>query len=102
MHRFFPPSAAPSPKLLLTLAVAALPVVGLVLVGGSAGADDRPRSDRTVWLDVGALGRQAKAARRLTELHEEQAREGYRLLDVEPYIENGDLQGFWVSYAPVR
>ena len=57
--------------------------------------------DVTVYLDVNLLARKHSAAKNLTELHQEFAEFGYRLLTVSPYTENGDLQGFYVSYQKV-
>ena len=57
--------------------------------------------DVTVYLDVNLLARKHSAAKNLTELHQEFAEHGYRLLAVSPYTENGDLQGFYVSYQKV-
>lgn len=54
--------------------------------------------DVTVYLDVNMLARKHGAAKNLTELHQEYAQYGYRLINLSPYVENGDLQGFYVSY----
>jgi hypothetical protein len=54
--------------------------------------------DVTVYHDVNLLARKHQAAENLTELHADFAAYGYRLLNLSPYIENGDLQGFYVSY----
>lgn len=52
----------------------------------------------TVYVDVTWGNRTAGAARALTASHQAFAAHGYRLVNVEGYSENGDLQGFFVSY----
>ena len=52
----------------------------------------------TVYLDISAFGRKERAARRMTEMHQEFAHQNYVLVGVSPYTENGDLQGFFISY----
>ncbi|MCB1582806.1 MAG: hypothetical protein R3E90_11410 [Marinicella sp.] len=52
----------------------------------------------TVFVDVTQVTRKHSAARKMTRSHQEFAEQGYELVDVSPYIENGDLEGFFVSY----
>ncbi|MCK7592321.1 hypothetical protein [Pseudomarimonas salicorniae] len=52
----------------------------------------------TVFVDANWGNRTNGAARKLTETHQAWGRHGYQLLSVEPYVENGDLAGFFVSY----
>ncbi len=52
----------------------------------------------TVFLDVTKLTRKHTAARNMSQSHQEFAQYGYELVDVSPYTENGDLEGFFVSY----
>ncbi|MBL4659224.1 MAG: hypothetical protein JKY19_02630 [Alcanivoracaceae bacterium] len=52
----------------------------------------------TVFMDISIISRKNNAAKKLTKLHSEFANEGYELLSIEVYTENGDLQGFYVSY----
>lgn len=54
---------------------------------------------RTVFQDVSRFGRKNSAAKNMTELHGEQAREGWVFADLEPYTENGDLEGFFITYS---
>jgi hypothetical protein len=56
------------------------------------------RIGKTVFMDVSALGRRGKAAKRMTELHLEHARQGWTVQDVTIYTENGDLEGFFLTY----
>lgn len=52
----------------------------------------------TVWVDASWGLRTQGAANDLTRAHKAFAAHGYKVVSVEPYIENGDLQGFFVTY----
>ena len=52
----------------------------------------------TVWVDASWGFRNDGAANSLTRAHVAFARHGYKVVSVQPYIENGDLQGFFVTY----
>ena len=52
----------------------------------------------TIWVDASWGFRNQGAANALSKAHEAFARNGYKVVSVEPYIENGDLQGFFVTY----
>ncbi len=52
----------------------------------------------TIFLDVNKLTRKNLAAKKMTRSHNEFAAEGFELLSVFPYNENGDLEGFFLSY----
>ena len=52
----------------------------------------------TIWVDATWGFRNQGAANDLTAAHRAFAAHGYRVQDVEPYIENGDLEGFFVTY----
>lgn len=52
----------------------------------------------TIWVDASWGFRNQGAASNLTRSHSAFAQQGYKVLSVEPYIENGDLQGFFVTY----
>ncbi len=54
---------------------------------------------KTVFVDVGPFGKHNRAAKHLTREHVKQAKSGWTVLDVEPYTENGDLEGFFVTYV---
>ena len=64
-------------------------------------ADDAARDNLpavTIWLDASWGFRNQGAANSLSRAHQAFARHGYKVVSVEPYIENGDLQGFFVTY----
>jgi hypothetical protein len=57
------------------------------------------RDGKTVWVDISGLNRKNGAADKMTKLHQEMARQGYSLVGVAVYTENGDLEGFFCSYV---
>jgi hypothetical protein len=52
----------------------------------------------TIWVDATWGFRHQGAANDLTRAHQAFAAQGYKVVSVAPYIENGDLQGFFVTY----
>ena len=52
----------------------------------------------TIWVDATWGFRHQGAANSLTRAHQAFAAQGYKVVSVAPYIENGDLQGFFVTY----
>jgi hypothetical protein len=52
----------------------------------------------TLWVDASWGFRNQGAANALSRAHNAFAQHGYKVVSVEPYIENGDLQGFFVTY----
>jgi hypothetical protein len=60
------------------------------------------RVAETLYLDVGRFGRKRGAASKMSKLHEERALEGWTFHDMELYVENGDLEGFFVTYVRQR
>lgn len=57
------------------------------------------RMGKTVFVDVSEFGRKKKAAKNMTEQHEEFAQEGWTVIGVAVYTENQDLEGFFVTYV---
>jgi hypothetical protein len=53
----------------------------------------------TVFQDVSGIGRKERAAKNMTQRHAAMARDGWRFADMEVYTENGDLEGFYLSYV---
>lgn len=53
----------------------------------------------TVFQDVSKFGRKDRAASNMTRLHQEMAAEGWVFRDMEVYTENGDLEGFYLTYS---
>ena len=52
----------------------------------------------TLWVEASWGFRNQGAANDLSRAHNAFAAFGYKVVSVEPYIENGDLQGFFVTY----
>ncbi len=52
----------------------------------------------TIFIDISRFSRKNGAAKKMTQSHQEFARHGYTLVAVNVYTENGDLEGFFVSY----
>ena len=52
----------------------------------------------TIWVDASWGFRNQGAANDLSRAHNAFAAFGYKVASVEPYIENGDLEGFFVTY----
>ena len=57
------------------------------------------KDGKTVFMDVGMLGKKGRVAKRMTKQHQEYAEEGWTVADVAVYTENGDLEGFFVTYV---
>ena len=87
--------------LALLLALAALPA----LARDYAKQAERAVEDRlhavTVFIDADWGGREDGAARELTKAHAAFAPRGFEVIDIEAYSENGDLEGFFVTYRRV-
>jgi hypothetical protein len=54
---------------------------------------------KTVFMDIGAMNRRKGAAKKLSKLYAEEARDGWRVIDLELYIEDSDLEGFFITFA---
>lgn len=96
------------PTFLLTVLIAALTITatlpahaGLLTKKPEAAAQEAVRAKMqsvTIWVEATWGFRNQGAANSLNRAHGAFATHGYRVLSVEPYIENGDLQGFFVTY----
>lgn len=81
--------------------------LGIALAAAPAGAaDPEPAVERcpateawTVFIADATLRRQDGSAGRITESHRKAEQQGWQFEDLEIYIENGDLQGFFVTYT---
>ena len=88
-----------------------IPVLALSLCGASAFAQEAEEAAFgtatsmaceqaiTIFHDVSGFGRKDRAAERMTERHDEMALSGWRYAGMVIYTENGDLEGFYVSYT---
>lgn len=55
----------------------------------------------TIFVDINFSSFKNGATRKMTNIHQQFAKEGYELTSVNIYIENGVLDGFFVSYKMV-
>ena len=53
----------------------------------------------TVFIPDKSGNRQEGSAERLSEMHDKAESQGWNFEDLEVYIEDGDLQGFFVTYT---
>ncbi|HET6806552.1 MAG TPA: hypothetical protein VFH59_14050 [Frateuria sp.] len=85
-------------SLLLAMAVG---MSGTLLLAHAtpARAETIPGDTVTVFVDATFGFRKNHMASKLTRTHAEYAARGYHFVDMEPYNENGDLVGFFVTYA---
>ena len=88
--------------LLAVLLACALPAqAGLFQKKPETAAQDAARANLpavTIWVDASWGFRNQGAANDLTRAHSAFAAQGYKVVSVQPYIENGDLEGFFVTY----
>ncbi|HEY9400949.1 MAG TPA: hypothetical protein VIP76_05555 [Luteimonas sp.] len=88
--------------LLASAAVTALPAhASLFGKSPEKSAEEAVRGNMpavTIWVDASWGFRHQGAANALSDAHRAFAAKGYKVVSVEPYIENGDLQGFFVTY----
>lgn len=81
-------------------------IIFLVLLIGSKAQGKNPAKEAaeksltavTVFIDINSLTRKHMAAKKMTDSHQEFAAYGYELVDLSVYTENGDLEGFFISY----
>ncbi len=62
-------------------------------------ADERCQRAVTMWVDANWGRRKNGAAKDLNETHAEFNARGWDVVSVESYIENSDLEGFFVTYT---
>lgn len=88
--------------LLAVLLACALPAhAGLFDKNPDKAAEEAARANMpaaTIWVDASWGFRNQGAANSLGRAHQAFGTRGYKVVSVEPYIENGDLQGFFVTY----
>ena len=60
-----------------------------------------PGAGLTIYMDISAVGKTTRAAERMTTLHKQHQAKGWKVIDVDPYVEDGDLQGFFITYVAV-
>lgn len=72
---------------------------GVTHVGTAHAADSVAGQSTTVFVDATFGFREDHMASEITESNKKFAARGYHFVDMEAYSENGDLQGFFVTYT---
>ena len=87
-------------KLLLILAlfVAGMPALAADLEAIATQAQASGQPAVTVWIASTWGFRKQGAAKELNEAHRVFGAHGYEVVSVESYVENADLEGFFVTY----
>jgi len=58
---------------------------------------------KTVWVDAHFGFRKKSGAKGINKIHKEMEADGWSFADMELYDENGDLEGFFITYTrPVK
>jgi hypothetical protein len=79
-------------------------LVGMVFAqSGNLSAQGTPvltcEESKTVFRDVSRFGRKNSAADNMSKKHDEYTVNGWKFVDMETYIENSDLEGFFLTYS---
>ncbi len=69
------------------------------MLGVAHAGDTAAKQSVTVFVDATFGFRKNHMANQLTKKHAEFAAKGYDFASMAPYTENGDLQGFFVTYT---
>ncbi len=89
--------------LTMALALAFGAILGGIGVASTSAAEPAVHAGasgaKTIFVGVHLLGRRKGAAKKLNQLHAEQAAEGWRYANMQAWVENGDLEGFFVTYT---
>ena len=79
-------------------------LLGMVLAqSGNLSAQAAPATSceesKTIFRDASRFSRKGNAADNMTKKHDEYTKGGWRFVDMETYIENSDLEGFFLTYS---
>ena len=79
-------------------------LAGMVLTqSGNLSAQAAPamgcQEAKTFFRDSSRFSRRGNAADNMNEYHDKYTKKGWKFVDMEPYIENGDLEGFFLTYS---
>jgi len=53
---------------------------------------------KTIFRDASRFSRKNNGAENMNKQHDKYTRAGWKFVDMETYIENGDLEGFFLTY----
>jgi len=54
---------------------------------------------KTIFRDASRFSRKNNAAQNMNKKHDEYTKNGWKFVDMETYIENSDLEGFFLTYS---
>lgn len=79
-------------------------LAGIILAqSGTLSAQTTPpavcEESKTIFRDVSRFGRKRSAAKNMSTKHTEYTQNGWRFADMETYLENSDLEGFFLTYS---
>jgi len=79
-------------------------LAGMVLAqSGNLSAQAAPvatcQESKTIFRDASRFSRKKNAAQNMTKKHDEYTQNGWKFMDMETYIENSDLEGFFLTYS---
>lgn len=79
-------------------------LVGMVLAqSGNLSAQAAPvaacEEAKTIWRDASRFSRRKNGAENMSKKHNEYTANGWKFVDMEIYIENSDLEGFFLTYS---
>ena len=79
-------------------------LAGMILgQSGSLSAQAAPattcQESKTIFRDASRFSRKNNAAQSMSKKHDEYTKNGWRFVDMETYIENSDLEGFFLTYS---
>ncbi len=79
-------------------------LVGIVLAqSGNLSAQATPaascQESKTIFKDVSRFSRKKNGAENMNDEHDKYTRAGWKFVDMETYVENGDLEGFFLTYS---
>jgi len=57
---------------------------------------------KTVWVDAHFGFRKKSGAKGINKIHKDMETNGWSFADMELYNENGDLEGFFITYTRVK
>ena len=79
-------------------------LAGMILgQSGSLSAQAAPattcQESKTIFRDASRFSRKNNAAQNMSKKHDEYTKNGWTFVDMETYIENSDLEGFFLTYS---
>ena len=57
------------------------------------------QESKTIFRDASRFSRKNNAAENMSKKHDEYTKNGWTFVDMETYIENSDLEGFFLTYS---